>query len=64
MFVQSSDRPALADDVLGLYTKAPDPKQMVRDRLSYFQMSDDDRKTYENTIVNFFLLNMTPSARR
>jgi len=64
MFVQSSDRPSLADGVLALYTKAPDPKQLVRDRLSYFQMSDDDRKTYENTIVNFFLLNMTPSARR
>jgi hypothetical protein len=25
-------------------------------------MSDDDRKTYENQIVNFFLQNMPPTA--
>jgi|SRR5580704_5883164 pimeloyl-ACP methyl ester carboxylesterase len=64
MFVSSSDRQTLADDVTALFVKAPDPKQLVRDRLSYFQMSDDDRKTYENTIVNFFLLYTPPSAHR
>ncbi len=63
MFIQSSDRVALADDVMTLYQKAPDPKQIVRDRLSYSAMSDDDRKTYESAIVNFFLLNLTPSAK-
>ena len=63
MFIQSSDRVALADDVMTLYQKAPDPKQIVRNRLSYAAMSDDDRKTYESTIVNFFLLNLTPSAK-
>jgi uncharacterized protein len=64
MFVQSADRPALAEDGLALFLKAPDPKQMVRDRLSYFEMPDEERKTYENTIVNFFLVSMPPTAHR
>jgi len=64
LFVQSDDRPALSNETLQLFVKAPDPKQALRDRQSYRDMSDDDRKNYENQIVNFFLLNMPPTAVR
>ena len=52
--------PRLANDTLQLFNKAPEPKQIVRDRLSYLDMSDEDRKTYENQIVNFFLQSIPP----
>jgi uncharacterized protein len=58
LFVQSEDRPALAGDTASIFAKAPDPKQMVTDRVSYRDMSDDDRRTYENQIVTFFLQHM------
>jgi len=64
LFVQSDDRPALAEETLQLFVKAPDPKQTLRERLSYRDMSDDDRKAYESQIVNFFLQNIPPTALR
>jgi len=46
------------------FAKSPDPKQMVRERLSYLDMSDDDRRTYENQIVSFFLQYLPPTPPR
>ncbi len=62
LFVQADDRPALADETLQLFVKAHDPKQTLRERLSYRDMSDDDRKSYESQIVNFFLQNIPPTT--
>jgi pimeloyl-ACP methyl ester carboxylesterase len=64
LFVVSADRPALANETVQLFTKSPDPKQMLRELQSYRDMSDDDRKNYENQIVNFFLQGMPPAATR
>lgn len=63
LFIQSDDRPALATETVKIFAQAPDPKQMVRDRLSYADMSDDDRHNYENMIVNFFLQSIPPASR-
>jgi pimeloyl-ACP methyl ester carboxylesterase len=63
LFIQSDDRPFLANETLQLFLRSPDPKQSVRDRLGYADMPDDDRKTYENQIVNFFLQNMPAVPR-
>jgi pimeloyl-ACP methyl ester carboxylesterase len=62
LFIQSDDRPDLANETLQLFVKAPDPKQTVRDGLSYRDMSDDDRKNYESQIVNFFLQSIPPES--
>jgi pimeloyl-ACP methyl ester carboxylesterase len=62
LFVQADDRPALADETLRLFAKAPEPKQALRERLSYRDMSDDDRKSYESQIVNFFLQDIPPTS--
>jgi pimeloyl-ACP methyl ester carboxylesterase len=64
LFVQADDRPALSDETLQLFTKAPEPKQALRERVSYRDMNDDDRKAYESQIVNFFLQNIPPTAVR
>jgi pimeloyl-ACP methyl ester carboxylesterase len=63
LFIQSDDRPQLAQETLQIFTRSPEPKQLVRDRLSYSEMTDDDRHTYENQIVNFFLQNLPPVSR-
>jgi pimeloyl-ACP methyl ester carboxylesterase len=62
LFVQVDDRAALADQTLQLFVKAPDPKQTLRERQSYRDMTDDDRKSYENQIVNFFLQYIPPTS--
>jgi pimeloyl-ACP methyl ester carboxylesterase len=63
LFIQSDDHPALANETVQIFTRAPDPKQMLRERLSYSEMSDDDRHNYENAIVNFFLQAIPPTLR-
>jgi pimeloyl-ACP methyl ester carboxylesterase len=63
LFIQSDDRPQLAEETLKIFARAPEPKQLVRDRLSYSEMTDDDRHAYENQIVNFFLQNLPPVSR-
>jgi pimeloyl-ACP methyl ester carboxylesterase len=60
LFFQVDDRPELTNETLRLFDRAPDPKLLVRDRASYAEMSDDDRKNYENQIVNFFLQYIPP----
>lgn len=62
LFIESDDRPALAEEVVRIFSKAPEPKQLIRDRLGYRDMTDDDRKSYESQIVNFFLQNIPPAA--
>jgi len=64
LFVQSDDRPGLANQTRQLLTKAPNPKSSLRELQSYRDMSDDDRKTYESQIVNFFLQSIPPSGGR
>jgi pimeloyl-ACP methyl ester carboxylesterase len=64
LFIESDDRPELANDTLQLFSHAPDPKQLVRHRQNYSDMSDEDRKTYENQIVNFFMQAIPPSSQR
>jgi len=64
LFFQSDSRPALANQTLQLFILSPEPKQMVRTRMKYSEMTDEDRKNYENIIVSFFLVNMSPIALR
>jgi pimeloyl-ACP methyl ester carboxylesterase len=63
LFIESDDRPELANDTLQLFALAPDPKQLVRHRQNYSDMSYEDRKTYEGQIVNFFLQAIPPSSQ-
>jgi pimeloyl-ACP methyl ester carboxylesterase len=64
LFVASEDRPGLAGQTRQLFEKAPDPKSILRQAQSYRDMSDEDRKTYESQIVNFFLQSIPPRGGR
>jgi pimeloyl-ACP methyl ester carboxylesterase len=55
LFIETEDRPELARYTVRLFNLAPEPKQLVRNRLNYSDMGDEDRKNYESQIVNFFL---------
>lgn len=54
LFIRSDDKPALAQDTATIFAKAPDPKQLAEQGASYRDMSDEDRRNYENEIANFF----------
>jgi hypothetical protein len=63
LLIKSDDKPALAAETAHIFAKAPDPKQLVEEQVSYRDMPDDDRKAYENLIVNFFVQYIPPEPR-
>ena len=63
LFIESQDRPLLAQATSKLFQKAPDPKRQQATRVSYTEMGDEDRKTYENMLSSFFLLNLPVSGQ-
>jgi len=63
LFIQADDRSLLAGETFQIFARAPEPKQTVRNRLSYSEMTDEDRHAYENLIVNFFLQAIPPTSR-
>src|SRR5215469_15070518 len=63
LFIQSDDRPQLAVETFKIFNRAPEPKELVRDRLSYSEMTEEDRHNYENRIVSFFLQSLSPIPR-
>jgi pimeloyl-ACP methyl ester carboxylesterase len=62
LFIESDDQPALASLAVGLFNRAPEPKQLLRYRVSYPDLSDEERKSYETQIVNFFLQSLPAGA--
>jgi len=64
LFFQSDSRPVLANQVLQLFILSPEPKQIIRTRTRYSEMTDEDRKNYENIVVSFFLTNISPTSHR
>jgi pimeloyl-ACP methyl ester carboxylesterase len=62
LFMETEDRPNLAKYTVSLFNMAPEPKQLVRNRLNYSDMGDEDRKNYESQIVNFFLQSLPPAS--
>jgi pimeloyl-ACP methyl ester carboxylesterase len=63
LFIASEDRFSLAGFTVRLFNDAPEPKQLLRYRQNYSDMSDDDRKNYESQMVNFFLQAMPLTGR-
>ena len=63
LFVESDDQSGLSDLLVRLFNSAPEPKQLLRFRVSYGDMSDEERKNYESQMVNFFLQSLPLSGR-
>jgi len=55
LFIQSQDRPLLAYSTFQIFQRSPEPRRQEIDRVSYSEMNDEDRKSYENMVTSFFL---------
>lgn len=64
LFIESDDKAPLARETATLYARAPDPKQLVQEGVSYRDMSDEDRRNYENQVANFFAQYLPLSSAR
>src|ERR1700693_3552523 len=56
LFLEAADEPALAASTKQLFLLAPEPKEEAElTQGGYAGMLDDEKRTYENRIVSFFL---------
>jgi pimeloyl-ACP methyl ester carboxylesterase len=59
LFIEAADDPELGDITRQMYLKAPDPKDQASIAHGNFSnMSDEDKRAYENRVVSFFLLRL------
>jgi hypothetical protein len=59
LYIQALDDPELADTTSKLFLKAPEPReQAIIPHGNFANMNDDDKQSYENRIVSFFLLRL------
>lgn len=64
LFIEAADEPGLIDSTHALFAASPGPKEEVMlPQGNYAGMLDDEKRTYENRIVSFFLLNLPPEVR-
>jgi pimeloyl-ACP methyl ester carboxylesterase len=63
LFIALRDNTALAASTLRLYNLAPEPReQWVMPAASYLLMPNDEKKTYDNNVLSFFLRTMPAAA--
>jgi pimeloyl-ACP methyl ester carboxylesterase len=63
LFIQLRVNPALAESTRELFLRSPEPRrQLIIPGSSYPAMMDEDKRAYENQVVNFFLQNLPPSS--
>ena len=59
LFIQAIDDPELAAITRQMFLKAPEPRdQAIIPHGNFVGMNDDDKRTYENRVVSFFLLRL------
>jgi hypothetical protein len=63
LYLESPDDPALASKTGELFSASPTPHELVvLPHGNYGGMLDDEKHTYENRIVSFFLVNLPPAV--
>jgi pimeloyl-ACP methyl ester carboxylesterase len=64
LFLQPGDERELGDSTRQLFTKSPDPREIVvLPHSNFVSLGDDEKRLYENRVVSFFLLRLPPAAR-
>jgi hypothetical protein len=59
LFIEAADDPELGAITREMFLKAPDPREeVVIPHGNFVEMGDDDKRTYENRVVTFFLLKL------
>ena len=63
LFIALRESPVLAQSTLRLLAAAPEPKeQWVMPQASYLTMTNDEKRTYDNAVLSFFLRTLPPVA--
>jgi uncharacterized protein len=63
LFIEAADDPELGDITRQIYLKAPEPKDEAQiGHGNFSNMSDEDKRAYENRVVSFFLLRLPPTG--
>jgi pimeloyl-ACP methyl ester carboxylesterase len=63
LFIQGRGNEPLANATLQLFLRAPEPRQQaVLQHATYSSMPDEEKREYENQLLNFFLLNLPTAA--
>ncbi|MHB8525248.1 MAG: alpha/beta hydrolase [Candidatus Acidiferrales bacterium] len=63
LFIESTDKPELDEATLHMFENAPPPKDHLVDSMTYAEMSDEGRRSYENRVVSFFLQYLPPAGQ-
>lgn len=64
LFIAAVDDPELADLTQQMFSKAPEPREMAMiPHGNFVNLNDDDKRTYENRVVSFFLLRLPATGR-
>ncbi len=64
VYILANDDAVLAQSTRELFLRSPEPReQVILVKGNYAAMLEDEKRSYENRIVSFFLLNLSPSAR-
>jgi pimeloyl-ACP methyl ester carboxylesterase len=59
LFIQAIDDPELAAITRQMFLKAPEPReQAIIPHGNFVSLNDEDKRTYENRVVSFFLLRL------
>lgn len=62
LFIEATDDPELAAITREMYLKAPEPREQAAIAHGNFvNLPDDEKRTYENRVVSFFLTRLPPS---
>jgi hypothetical protein len=62
LYIQAVDDPELAESTRQMFLKAPEPReQAIIPHGNFVSLGDEDKRTYENRIVSFFLVRL-PAA--
>jgi predicted alpha/beta-fold hydrolase len=61
LYIQAADDPELAETTRQIFLKAPEPReQAMIPHGNFVSLGDDEKRTYENRVVSFFLLRLSP----
>jgi uncharacterized protein len=64
LFIAAIDDPELADLTRQMFSKAPEPReQAMIPHGNFVSLNDDDKRTYENRVVSFFLLRLPATGQ-
>ncbi len=64
LYIQALDDPELADTTRQMFLKAPEPReQAIIPHGNFVSFNDEEKRTYENRVVSFFLVRLPPVVK-